>query len=62
MTTPFATTTQLRCPRCGQMGIVSDNPDDDGDATGAHTVGFRQEADMVTCHLCSHQFTIGNPT
>jgi ribosomal protein S27E len=62
MTSPFATTTQLRCPRCGQTGIVSDRPDDDGEVTGAHTAGFRQEADLVTCHLCSHQFAIENPS
>jgi hypothetical protein len=61
-TSPFAVTTQLRCPNCGQIGIVSDLPDDDSDVTGAHTAGFRQEGNLVTCHLCSHQFAIENPT
>ena len=59
---PFAITTQLRCPKCGQSGIVADIPDDDGEMTGAHTAGFRQEGNLVTCHLCSHQFASENPT
>jgi len=61
MTSPFAITTQVKCPRCGQIGIVADLPEDDGDVTGAHTSGFRQEGNQVSCHLCSHTFTIDNP-
>jgi hypothetical protein len=61
-TTPFAITTQVRCPNCGQIGIVADLPEDDGDVTGAHTAGFRQEADIVTCHLCAHSFSVENPS
>jgi len=60
--TPFSITTQVKCPNCGQIGIVSDLPDDDGEATSAHGAGFRQEAGLVTCHLCSHIFAVENPT
>jgi len=59
---PFAITTQVKCPNCGQIGIVADLPDDDGEVTGAHTTGFRQEGGLVTCHLCSHTFPVENPT
>ena len=37
-TSPFAITTQVKCPNCGQIGIVSDLPDDDGEVTGAGLV------------------------
>jgi ribosomal protein S27E len=60
--TPFSITTQVKCPNCGQIGIVADLPDDDGDVTGAHTTGFRQEGGQVTCHLCSHMFSVENPS
>ena len=38
--TPFSITTQVKCPNCGQIGIASDLPDDDGQVSGAHGAGF----------------------
>ena len=61
MATPFAVTTQVKCPRCGQIGIVAELQDEDSDLTGAHSAGFRQEGDQVMCRLCSHTFPVENP-
>jgi ribosomal protein S27E len=62
MTNPFAVTTQVKCPNCGQIGIVAELTDEDSDVTGAHITGFKQEGSLVTCHLCSHTFLIENPS
>ena len=61
MTSPFATTTQLKCPNCGQTGILSEEQDQEGEVTGAHMTGFRQEGTQAVCGLCAHTFPIDNP-
>lgn len=61
MTSPFATTTQVKCPRCGQTGILAEEQDQEGEAVGAHMTGFRQDGTQVVCGLCSHTFPIENP-
>ena len=61
MTSPFAITTQLKCPKCGQTAILSEEQDQEGEATGTHTTGFRQDGMNVVCGLCSHTFPIENP-
>jgi hypothetical protein len=61
MTSPFTVTTQLRCPNCGQTGIAAELPDDEVDLTASHISGFRQDGNMVTCHLCSHTFPLESP-
>ena len=61
MTNPFAITTQLKCPNCGQTGLFAEDEDQEGEVTGAHATGFRQDGNLVICGVCSHTFPIENP-
>ena len=60
MTSPELTT-QLKCPNCGQTGILSERPDQESEITGAHSAGFFQEGTQAVCRLCSTIFPIENP-
>jgi hypothetical protein len=61
MTHPTVITTQLKCPNCGQTGILAELQDQEDEPTGAHITGFSQEGTQAVCRLCSHTFPIENP-